>query len=148
MLYFQLMSPDTKKVNILVTFGNEEQKKTHLRRICRGEIRWCQGYSEPGAGSDLANVSTAAVLDGDQWVINGQKVWTSLADISDWCFVLARTHPDAPRHRGISCFLVSMDQPGIEIVPIRQATGASEFSEVFFDGARTTELVGELHGGW
>ena len=132
----------------LLAFGNDAQRQRFLPPIVAGTELWCQGYSEPNSGSDLASLGTRAEADGDGWTLHGQKVWTSLAEISDWCFVLARTHPDAPRHRGISCFLVPMDQPGIDIVPIRQATGASEFSEVFFDGARTTELVGELHGGW
>ena len=134
----------------ILHFGSDEQRTRFLPRIASGEELWCQGYSEPNAGSDLANITTRAMLDGDEWVIDGQKVWTSLAHWAQWCFVLARTDRDAPRHRGISYLLVPMDQPGIEIRPISQITGTSEFNEVFFDGARTrTDLVvGEVNGGW
>jgi len=135
----------------LVAFGSDAQKARFLPPILRGEALWCQGYSEPGAGSDLANVQTRAVLSGDEWVIDGQKVWTSWAQWSDWCFVLCRTDPDAqPRHRGISYLLVPMDQAGIEVRPIVQMTGDSEFSEVFYAGARTARenVVGPVHGGW
>jgi hypothetical protein len=136
--------------NTLLMWGTEEQKRHHLPRILSGEDRWCQGYSEPGAGSDLASLRTRAVLDGDTWVLDGQKIWTSQAHRANWIFVLARTDPDAPKHRGISFLLVPMDQPGVEVRPIRSATGESEFNEVFFDGARTSadNLVGPLHGGW
>jgi len=135
----------------LIHFGNEEQKQRFLPRILAGEQIWCQGYSEPNAGSDLANVQTRAELEGDEWIVNGQKVWTSGAESSDWCFVLCRSDPDAqPKHRGISYLLVPMDQPGIEVRPIVQMTGDSEFSEVFFNDARTAagNIVGEAGGGW
>jgi len=135
----------------LIHFGNDEQRERFLPRIVSGEDLWCQGYSEPNAGSDLANVQTRAVLDGDEWVLSGQKVWTSGAAWSDWCFVVCRTDPDAePKHRGISYILVPMKQAGIEIRPIEQMTGDSEFSEVFFNEARTPaeNLVGEVNGGW
>ena len=135
----------------LVAFGTEEQKKRFLPGIVKGEELWCQGYSEPNAGSDLANVQTKAELLDGEWVITGQKVWTSGAAWSDWCFVLCRTDPDAvPKHRGISYLLVPMHQDGIEVRPILQMTGDSEFSEVFYNGARTTaeNIVGDVNGGW
>ena len=111
---------------------------------------WCQGYSEPGAGSDLAAVATRAGLQGAEWVITGQKVWTSLAHVADWCFVLARTEPGSQRGQGLSYLLVPMRQPGVTVRPIRQLTGTSEFNEVFFDGARTAaaNVVGEPGDGW
>jgi len=134
----------------LIAFGTEEQKQRFLPPIARAEALWCQGYSEPNAGSDLANVQCRAERVGDHWVITGQKVWTSLASFSDWCFALCRTDSDAERHRGITCLLIPMDQPGVEIVPIRQITGGTEFAEVFFDGARAehAHVVGEVNGGW
>jgi alkylation response protein AidB-like acyl-CoA dehydrogenase len=135
----------------LIHFGNDEQKQRFLPRILSGEEVWCQGYSEPNAGSDLANVQTRAELDGDEWIVNGQKVWTSGAEWSDWCFVLCRSDPEAqPKHRGISYLLVPMHQDGVEVRPIVQMTGDSEFSEVFFSDARTSSdnLVGEPGGGW
>lgn len=134
----------------ILHFGTEAQRERFLPRIASGQELWCQGYSEPNAGSDLANLATRAHLEDDEWVIDGQKVWTSLAHFSHWCFVLCRTDRDAPRHRGISYLLVPMDQPGIEVRPIVQITGTSEFNEVFFDGARTAaeNIVGEVNGGW
>jgi alkylation response protein AidB-like acyl-CoA dehydrogenase len=134
----------------LIAFGTEAQQRRFLPGIVAGTELWCQGYSEPEAGSDLANLQTRAELVGDEWVIDGQKVWTSQAHWSDWCFVLARTNRVAPRHRGISYLLVPMRQEGIEIRPIHQLTGDSEFNEVFFSGARTAadNVVGEPDGGW
>ncbi|MFE7367175.1 acyl-CoA dehydrogenase family protein [Streptomyces anulatus] len=134
----------------LITYGTEKQKQRHLPPVARGETLWCQGYSEPGAGSDLAGVRTAAVPDGaGGYAVTGQKIWTSLALDADWCFVLARTDPGSTRHHGLSFLLVEMDQPGrIEVRPIRQLTGTSEFNEVFLDGARATEVVGGEGNGW
>ncbi len=134
----------------LVHFASVEQQQRFLPGILSGTEFWCQGYSEPDAGSDLANLSTRAELDGDDWVVNGQKVWTSLAHISDWCFILCRTDREAPRHRGISYLLIDMDADGIEIRPIQQITGHSEFSEVYYTDARTPEdmVVGEVNQGW
>ena len=134
----------------LIALGTEEQKQRFLPRIVAVEELWCQGYSEPGAGSDLANVATKARLDGGSWVIDGQKVWTSLAHVSDWCFVVARTEPGSKRHHGLSYLLVPMDQEGVEVRPIIQTTGTSEFNEVFFSGATTdaSNIVGEQGDGW
>jgi acyl-CoA dehydrogenase len=134
----------------LVHFGSPEQQQRFLPGIAAGTEFWCQGYSEPNAGSDLANVSTRARLEGDEWVVDGQKVWTSLAQWSDWCFVVARTEEGSQRHRGLSYLLVPMDQPGVEIRPIRQITGTAEFNEVFFTGARTSAdlVVGGPGDGW
>jgi alkylation response protein AidB-like acyl-CoA dehydrogenase len=134
----------------LVHFADPAIQQRFLPGIVAGTEFWCQGYSEPNAGSDLANVSTRARLEGDEWVIDGQKVWTSLAQWSDWCFVVARTEEGSSRHHGLSYLLVPMDQPGIEIRPIRQITGTAEFNEVFFDGARTAAelVVGAPGEGW
>ncbi|EHB57780.1 acyl-CoA dehydrogenase domain-containing protein [Mycolicibacterium rhodesiae JS60] len=134
----------------LIAFGTPEQQQRFLPRILDVTELWSQGYSEPGAGSDLANVSTSAVLDGDQWIINGQKVWTSLAHWAQWCFVVARTEKGSKRHAGLSYLLVPLDQPGVEIRPIIQLTGDSEFNEVFFTDARTDAslVVGEPGDGW
>jgi alkylation response protein AidB-like acyl-CoA dehydrogenase len=134
----------------LIAHGSDEQRDRFLPPVRSGDELWCQGYSEPGAGSDLANVATKAVLVEDEWVITGQKVWTSLAHLADWCFVVARTEPDAPKHRGLSYLLVPMHQDGIEVRPIVQLTGTSEFNEVFFDGARapSSHVVGRPGDGW
>jgi len=135
----------------ILHFGDDDQRARFLPGIVAGTDLWAQGYSEPNAGSDLANIATRAVPDGDDWRISGQKVWTSLAHWSDWAFVLARTDPDArPKHRGISYFLVPLRQEGVEIRPIRQVTGTSEFNEVFFDGAlaRGVDCVGGIDQGW
>ena len=136
----------------LIAFGSQEQKQRYLPGILRGEELWCQGYSEPNAGSDLANVKTRARFDEDsqQWQISGQKVWTSLAHESQYCFVLARTDPDSVGHKGLGFFLVAMDQPGVEVRPIEQLTGTSEFNEVFFDEAvcSAQDIVGLPGEGW
>lgn len=136
----------------IIAFGSEQQKKKYLPGIVAGTELWCQGYSEPGAGSDLANVKTKARFDEakGKWIINGQKVWTSLAHESDYCFVIARTDPDSVAHKGLGFFLVKMDQPGVEVRPIQQITGTSEFNEVFFDDAEcdASDIVGEPGDGW
>ncbi len=134
----------------LLRWGTEEQKARFLPRILSGADRWCQGFSEPGAGSDLASLATRAMLDGRQWTIDGQKTWTSVAHRANWIFLLARTNPGARGHRDISFLLCPLDQPGIEIRPIRQLTGDSDFNEVFFTGARTPAdlVVGPPGEGW
>ena len=134
----------------LLEYGTDEQKAEHLPKIASGEIRWCQGYSEPGAGSDLASLQTRAVEEGDQFVINGQKIWTTLAQYADWIFCLVRTDPDAPKHEGISFLLLDMDQPGVTVRPIRLISGASPFCETFFDNAvaEKKNLVHQLNKGW
>ncbi len=134
----------------LIAFGTPEQQRRFLPAIKAVDELWCQGYSEPGAGSDLAAVTTTAALDGDEWVITGQKIWTSLAHVADWCFLLARTQAGSRRSEGLSYLLVPMRQSGITVRPIRQLTGTSEFNEVFFDGARTRRdlVVGGPGDGW
>ena len=136
----------------IIHYGTPEQKARFLPPILAGSELWCQGYSEPNAGSDLANVQTKAVLDDDtgEWVVTGQKVWTSLAHQSDWCFVVCRTEAGSVRHKGLSYLLVPMDQPGVDVRPITQLTKTSEFNEVFFDGARTAKdnVLGEVGDGW
>lgn len=136
--------------NTLIALGSEEQKRHFLPRILSGEDRWCQGFSEPEAGSDLASVRTRAVLDGDEWVVNGQKIWTSAGACANWIFVLARTDPDAPKHKGLSLLLVPMDQPGVDVRPIVNAAGHASFSEVFLTDARTpaANVVGGIGRGW
>ena len=130
--------------------GTEEQKKHFLPKILDGSMRWCQGFSEPDSGSDLASLKTTAVQDGDEWVINGQKVWTTQAQFADYCFVLARTDPDVKKQAGISYLLVPMDQPGIEVRGIVQPDGTAEFNEVFFTDARCPidNVVGGVNNGW
>ncbi len=134
----------------LLEYGTEEQKQRHVPKIARGEVQWCQGYSEPNAGSDLAALSTRAEDRGDHFVINGQKIWTSGAATADWMFILVRTDPDAPKHEGISFMLLTMDQPGVTTRPIRLISGSSPFCETFFDDAiaQKEDLVGELNKGW
>lgn len=136
----------------IIAFGNDEQKKKYLPGIVAGKELWCQGYSEPSAGSDLANVKTKARFDEGKgkWIINGQKVWTSLAHESEFVFVIARTDPDSVAHKGLGFFLMKMDQPGIEVRPIEQLTGTSEFNEVFFDNAEcgADDIVGAPGDGW
>ena len=136
--------------NTLLDWGTDEQKRHFLPRILSGDDRWCQGYSEPHAGSDLGNLGCRALLAGAEWVINGQKIWTSAGHLANWIFLLTRTDPDAPKHKGITFLLVPMGQPGVEVRPIKMLTGDSEFNEVFFTDARTARenVVGEVNGGW
>ncbi|MBI3248415.1 MAG: acyl-CoA dehydrogenase family protein [Deltaproteobacteria bacterium] len=134
----------------LIHWGTEEQKKRYIPTILNGEEIWCQGYSEPGAGSDIAALQTRAVEEGDDFVINGQKVWTSYAQYARFCLLLARTDPTAPKHKGISCFVVDMHTPGITVRPLRQINGDAEFNEVFFDNVRVPKanLIGDKNQGW
>jgi len=134
----------------LIVHGNEQQKKEHISRILSGETRWCQGFSEPEAGSDLASLQTRAVRDGDDFIINGQKIWTSGAQRADWMFMLARTDPEAPKHKGITYFLVDMKSPGIEVRPLTDLSNREMFNEVFFEDVRVpaANVVGELNRGW
>lgn len=141
---------DTLVGPTILQWGTEEQKRSMLPKILRGEVRWCQGFSEPDSGSDLASLKTTAVLDGDEWIINGQKVWTTQAQFADFIFLLARTDPGATKHKGISYLLVPMKQAGIEVRPITQPDGTAEFNEVFFDNARCPRenVVGGENNGW
>ena len=141
---------DTLVGPTILQWGTEEQKKEFLPNIMNGTTRWCQGFSEPNSGSDLASLKTAAVLDGDEWVINGQKVWTTGGHHADYCFLLTRTDPDAPKHKGISYMLVPMHQPGVEVRGIVQPDGTAEFCEVFFTDARCPKdnVVGGVNNGW
>lgn len=134
----------------IIQWGSDEQRSYYLPRILSGQDVWCQGFSEPDAGSDLASLRTRAVIDGDHLVITGQKVWTSKAQYADWIYLLARTDPDADKRDGISYVLANLSTPGIDVRPIRQITGQAEFNEVFFDAARVplTNVLGPLHGGW
>lgn len=135
---------------VLLEFGNEEQKKEHLPGITNGEVQWCQGYSEPGAGSDLASLQCRAVRDGDHYIINGSKIWTTNAHLSDWIFCLVRTDTDAAKHDGISFLLFDLKSPGVTISPIQLISGQSDFCQVFFEDLRAEakNLVGPLNGGW
>ena len=137
-------------VPVLLEMGTEEQKQEFIRPTIHGEMVWCQGYSEPGAGSDLASLSTRAELDGDEWVINGQKIWTSTAHLADWIFCLVRTEPEAPKHQGISFLLFRMDTPGIEVRPLVDMTGDANFNETFFTDVRVPkhQIVGQRGQGW
>jgi alkylation response protein AidB-like acyl-CoA dehydrogenase len=134
----------------LLQFGSEEQKREHLPPICRGEIRWCQGYSEPGAGSDLASLQMRAEDDGDHFLVTGTKVWTSYADQSDWIFALVRTDPKARKQEGITFLLIDMETPGVRVSPIKLISGSSPFCETHFEKVRVPKrnVVGEIHGGW
>ncbi len=141
---------DTLVGPTILQWGTEEQKKEFLPKIMKGEMRWCQGFSEPDSGSDLASLKTTAVLDGEEWVINGQKVWTTQAQFADYCFLLARTDPNVVKQAGISYLLVPMDQPGVEVRPIVQPDGTAEFNEVFFADVRCPKenVVGGVNNGW
>jgi len=134
----------------LLAFGSDAQKRRFLPKITAVEELWGQGFSEPGAGSDLASLRTKADRDGDEWVIEGQKIWTSAGAYADWFYVLCRTNPQAPRHKGISMLIVRADQPGVDVRPIRNTLGGSEFCEIFFSGARTSSdmVIGEVDQGW
>ena len=134
----------------IVTHGNDEQKKVWLRDIVTGQKGWCQLFSEPGAGSDLAGLNSKAIRDGEEWIVNGQKVWTSAGHVADMGMLIARTDPDAPKHKGITYFGIDMHQPGIEVVPLREMTGAALFNEVFLTDARTPadSVIGDYGQGW
>jgi alkylation response protein AidB-like acyl-CoA dehydrogenase len=134
----------------IIAYGTEEQKQRYPAKILSCEEIWCQGYSEPNSGSDLASLQTRAVKDGEYWVINGQKVWTSLAHVADYMMLLARTDPAAPKHKGITYFLLDMKLPGVTVKPLVQITGDAEFNEVFFDNVRVHEsqVLGEVNNGW
>jgi alkylation response protein AidB-like acyl-CoA dehydrogenase len=134
----------------IMTYGTPEQKDRYLNPILTAEEIWCQGFSEPDAGSDLASLKTRAVKDGDEWVVTGQKVWTSGAQYSKWCMLVARTDSEVAKHKGLTYFLMDMDQPGVQVVPLRQITGGSEFNELFIDGARVPDenVLGGVGNGW
>ena len=134
----------------IMLFGSDEQKGYHLDRISKGDVLWCQGFSEPNSGSDLASLQCRAVQDGDDFVINGQKIWTSYAERAEFCFLLTRSNPEAPKHKGISVFLVEMDTPGITVRPIKSMGGWGDINEVFFDNVRVprSKMLGEEDNGW
>jgi alkylation response protein AidB-like acyl-CoA dehydrogenase len=152
--YHRVPGPDFIAVNYigptLMIYGTDEQKARFLPPIVKGTEKWCQGYSEPGSGSDLASLQTRALVEGDDFVINGQKIWTSGAHRADWMFMLARTDPDAPKHRGISYLLLEVSSPGVEVRPLVNMTGSHEFNEVFFQDVHVPrkQLVGEMNRGW
>lgn len=135
---------------VLLEFGSEEQKRTLLPPMCRGEVRWCQGFSEPNAGSDLASLKTAARDDGEHFIVDGTKIWTSYGDKSDWMYALVRTDASAPKHQGISLIVLDMRSPGVSVTPIDLISGKSAFCQVFFDGVKVpkSQLIGPLNGGW
>ena len=134
----------------LIAYGTEAQKQRFLQRILSADEIWCQGYSEPNAGSDLASLRTEAVLDGDHFVVNGQKTWTSFGHHADWCFGVVRTNPEAAKHKGLTYMLIDMHSPGVTVRPLKQMTGESEFNEVFFENVRVPvgNVVGQVNGGW
>jgi alkylation response protein AidB-like acyl-CoA dehydrogenase len=134
----------------IIAWGTDEQKKRYLSPLLSGEEVWCQGFSEPGSGSDMGAAKTRAELDGDEWVVNGQKVWSSWAHIADWCILVVRTDPDAEKHRGLSYLLVDMHSPGVEVRPLRQITGDPEFNEIFFTDVRVPagSILGQPGDGW
>lgn len=135
---------------VLIAHGTEEQKHRHLKKILAAEEIWCQGFSEPNAGSDLAALKTRAELHGDEFIVNGQKVWTSFARYADWCMLLVRTDPNAPKHRGITFLLVDMHSPGVTVRPLKQINGADDFNEVFFEDVRVprANVIGQINSGW
>jgi hypothetical protein len=134
----------------LLEYGNEEQKQQHIRAIAKQEVRWCQGFSEPNAGSDLASLRMTAVRDGDSWIVNGQKTWNTLGHMANWCELLVRTDVDAPKHKGITCLLVDMTLPGVEVRPLVTITGEVEFNEIFFTDVRVpvARTLGPENEGW
>ncbi len=134
----------------LVAHGSDAQRARYLRPLFTGEEIWCQLFSEPGAGSDVASLATTAVRDGDEWIVNGQKVWTTLAHLSRWGMLIARTDPDAPKHKGMTYFVIDMQAPGVEVRPLRQMTGEAEFNEVFMTDVRIpdAERLGDVGEGW
>ncbi len=152
--YYRAPGRDVQGVGFLgpclMHHGTEEQRQTHLKAITEGTVTWCQGFSEPESGSDLASLQTTAVLDGDEYVINGQKIWSSGAHHSTWCHLLARTDPEAPKHRGITYFLIDMNTPGFDVRPIEDMSGKRRFNEIFLDNVRVPKanVIGEVNRGW